>query len=80
MDGAIAASRGLGRSGVPTVIVIMGSCVFRIFWVYTVFAHFGTIQSLYLVYISSWTITAIAELLYFRYVYKKIVSPLPDSA
>ena len=78
MDGTIAASRGLGKSGVPTVIVIMGSCVFRIIWVYTVFAYFHTITSLYLVYISSWTLTAIAEILYFRYVYKKMVSPLPD--
>ena len=80
MDGTIAASRGLGKSGVPTVIVILGSCVFRIFWIYTVFAHFKTITSLYLVYISSWSITAAAELIYFRYVYKKMVSPLPDAA
>ena len=57
MDGAIAASRGLGRSAVPMVIVILGSCVFRIIWVYTVFAWFGTITSLYLLYVFSWTIT-----------------------
>ena len=30
MDNTIAASRGLGRSLVPTVIVILGSCVFRV--------------------------------------------------
>lgn len=29
MDCTIAASRGLGKAVVPTVIVIMGSCVFR---------------------------------------------------
>ena len=49
----------------PTVIVIMGSCVFRVIWVYTIFAHFHTIPSLYLLYIFSWTITAAAEILYF---------------
>ena len=60
MDCTIAASRGLGRSMVPTVIVILGSCVFRVIWVFTVFAHFHTILSLYLLYIFSWTITVSA--------------------
>lgn len=71
MDNAIAASRGLGKSVVPTVIVIMGSCVFRIIWVYTVFAYFGTIASLYLLYIFSWSITAVVEMVYFRKIYRE---------
>lgn len=71
MDCPIAASRGLGKSIVPTVIVIMGSCVFRIIWVYTVFAYFHTILSLYLLYVFSWSITAIAELIYFFRCYKQ---------
>ena len=58
MDCPIAASRGLGKVLVPTVIVILGSCVFRVAWVYTVFAHFQTIFSLYLLYACSWFITA----------------------
>ncbi len=70
MDNAIAASRGLGKSVVPTIIVIMGSCVFRIIWVYTVFAYFRTVPSLYLLYIFSWSITAMVEMLYFRKVYR----------
>lgn len=72
MDCTIAASRALGRSLVPTVIVIMGSCVFRIIWIYTIFAYFQTILSLYLLYVFSWTITAIAEIIYFASVYKKL--------
>lgn len=71
MDCTISASRGLGKSFAPMVIVILGSCVFRIAWVYTVFAHFGTITSLYLLYIFSWTITAVAEIWYFVRVYRK---------
>ena len=73
MDASIAASRGIGKSVVPTVIVVMGSCVFRVIWVYTIFAWFGTITSLYLLYIFSWAITGIAELLYFRRSYKKVI-------
>lgn len=71
MDASIAASRGIGKSLWPTVIVIMGSCVFRIIWVYTVFAHFHTIESLYLLYVFSWSITAIFEILYFSHSYRK---------
>ena len=48
MDCTIAASRGLGKTVGPTVIVILGSCVFRVAWVYTIFAHFHTIPALYL--------------------------------
>ncbi len=73
MDASIAACRGIGKSLVPTIIVILGSCVFRIIWIYTVFAYFGTIESLYLLYMFSWAITAIAEILYFVFSYKKII-------
>ncbi|MCI8692205.1 MAG: MATE family efflux transporter [Lachnospiraceae bacterium] len=72
MDCSIAASRGLGKSILPTIIVIMGSCVFRIAWIYTIFAYFGTIQSLYLLYVFSWTFTAVAETAYFIVSYRKI--------
>lgn len=71
MDNAIAASRGLGRSAVPMVMVILGSCVFRVVWVYTIFAMFRTLTSLYLLYIFSWTITAVLQMLYFSHCYKK---------
>ena len=71
MDCTIAASRAMGKSLAPTFIVIMGSCVFRIIWIYTVFAHFQTIPSLYLLYVFSWTITATAEIIYFAVIYKK---------
>lgn len=71
MDNTIAASRGIGKSFIPTIIVITGSCVFRVIWVYTIFAYFHTITSLYLVYIFSWVITAIFEIAYFLYAYKQ---------
>ena len=70
MDCTIAASRGLGKTVVPTIIVVLGSCVFRVIWVYTIFAHFHTIPSLYLLYPCSWTLTAIAEIVYFIHAYK----------
>ena len=71
MDCTIAASRGLGKTVVPTIIVIAGSCVFRVVWVYTIFAHFHTIPSLYLLYPCSWALTALAEIVYFAHCYKQ---------
>ena len=71
MDCSIAASRGIGKTLWPTVIVIMGSCVFRVIWVYTIFAYFHTIPSLYLLYVFSWSITAVAEIIYFTHSYRK---------
>ncbi|MGN0706373.1 MAG: MATE family efflux transporter [Faecalibacterium sp.] len=71
MDCTMAASRGLGKTIVPTVLVILGSCVFRVVWVYTVFAYFHTIPALYLVYPCSWALTAIAEIIYFVHIYKE---------
>lgn len=71
MDTTLSASRGLGKSFVPTVIVVMGSCVFRVIWIYTIFAYFGTLTSLYALFIFSWILTSIAEILYFVRCYKK---------
>lgn len=72
MDNTIAASRGLGKTFGPSIMVLLGSCVFRIVWVYTIFAHFKTIPSLFLLYIFSFCLTAIAEMIYFACIYSKI--------
>ena len=72
MDCTIAAARGIGKTVVPTIMVIMGSCVFRVAWVYTIFAYFQTITSLYLLYSFSWAITAAAEMAYFLTVSRKL--------
>ena len=80
MDCTIAASRGLGKTVVPTIIVIMGSCVFRVVWVYTIFARLHTIPSLYLLYPCSWALTAVAEMVYFVGSYKKCMAVFRKSA
>lgn len=79
MDCTIAACRGLGKTMVPTIIVILGSCGFRVLWVYTIFAYFGTLTSLYLLYIFSWGITGLAEVLYFIPCYRKQMSQMTSS-
>lgn len=71
MDNAAAGARGLGRSVIPTIIVIMGSVVFRIVWVCTIFASIHTLMSLYLVYASAWAFTSIIGTVYFIIIYRK---------
>ncbi len=80
MDNTISASRGLGKTGVPTFVVIMGSVVFRILWLATVFLTFRTVESIYLLYPFSWGITGIAEIIYFRYIYRRTLKPTTPSA
>ena len=72
MDNALAAARGIGKSIAPTIIAVMGSVVFRIIWIYTIFAYFHTLMSLYLLYICAWTVTAIAGNIYFLREYKRL--------
>ena len=45
-------------------------------WVYTIFAHFHTIPSLYLLYPCSWALTAAAEIAYFVFAYRQSVQRL----
>ena len=61
MDILIAGMRGIGYSLLPTIVTVCGVCVFRLFWVYTVFAANSTIEVLYMAYPISWTITCIAH-------------------
>ena len=58
--------RGVGDVAYPVVIIGIGICLFRVIWVLTVFAHFGTLLSLCLSYTASWTITSIALMIYYR--------------
>ncbi|MCI6480350.1 MAG: MATE family efflux transporter [Spirochaetia bacterium] len=76
MDAALASSRGLGETIIPTIIVVIGSCIMRILWIYTVFGFFGTVLSLYLVFPVTWIITATAEFIYFAKLYRKIAATL----
>ncbi|MBE7042799.1 MAG: MATE family efflux transporter [Ruminococcaceae bacterium] len=72
MDVTTGALRGLGRSFIPMVISLLGSCVFRIVWIFTVFAAHRTLETLYLCYPISWPITFMAQMTAYIIVMKKI--------
>lgn len=49
--------RGLGRSLTPAVIILCGTCLFRLFWVFAVISRVHDYLTLLIVYPISWTIT-----------------------
>ena len=73
MDTTTGAIRGMGVSLSPMIITILGVCVFRIGWVFTVFQlpQFHTPSCLYFSYTVSWSVTFLIELLAFFMIYKK---------
>lgn len=52
--------RGMGRSLIPAVITVLGTCVFRLVWVATVFQMHRSYWVLMIVYPVSWVITGTA--------------------
>lgn len=51
------ALRGMGRSTVPALLTVIGSVVFRVLWVYVVFAKWRSFPVLIIVYPISWVLT-----------------------
>lgn len=53
--------RGLGKSTLSTVISLIGSCVFRLVWIYLIFPLHPVLWMVYLSYPISWTLTALTH-------------------
>lgn len=66
------ALRGLGYSILPTVLIVIGSCLFRIVWVFTLFREVGTFQSLVIVYPISWAFTGTMVVIAYIVVRRKL--------
>lgn len=71
MEVIVGSIRGLGASFVPTIISLLGACVFRVVWIYTVFESHKTLETLFISYPISWTLTILGQLIFFCYIYKK---------
>ena len=64
--------RGMGYSTLPSVLVLIGCCLLRIVWVYTVFAYLNNFAMLMDVYPVSWTLTGIATMIAYYAVRRKL--------
>ena len=63
--------RGMGESVMPMAVSLVGSCILRIVWLYTVFASHRTLSVLYLSYPVSWIVTASVHFLCYLRVKKR---------
>lgn len=63
--------RGQKYSILSTVISLIGACVFRIIWIYTVFEASPSLEIIYLSYPISWILTAIAHFIFGDYFIRK---------
>ncbi|MBQ6970947.1 MAG: MATE family efflux transporter [Synergistaceae bacterium] len=64
--------RGMGYSMLPSVLVLLGCCVLRIIWVYTVFTWENDFATLIDVYPVSWAITGVATMIAYWHVRRKL--------
>ncbi len=54
MDVGSGVVRGLGYSIMPMLVSMVGACVFRVIWIFTVFRMYHTLFTLYVSYPISW--------------------------
>lgn len=71
MDVMNCSMRGLGCSLMPMIIVLVGTCVLRIFWILVIFPLNPVYISVIVSYPISWTLTATAGAIAFSTVFKK---------
>ena len=72
MDTMVGGLRGMGYSVIPMFVSLTGACVFRVVWIFTVFAMNRTLQTLYLSYPVSWTITFLAHVVCYVLIRRKM--------
>lgn len=53
------ALRGMGKSLLPTILTIFGTCLLRIFWVYAICSIWNSFNTIMLIYPISWIATGI---------------------
>ena len=76
MDVLVGSIRGLGYAIMPMIVSLLGACVFRVVWIYTIFSWNRTLETLYISYPVSWTLTALVHLICYIIVKKKLVNKL----
>ena len=81
MDVASHFNKGIGKQLVPTLIALIGNCLMRVIWIFTICRIFpgspdmpNNIYYLYLSYPVTWTIAFVANVIYYLILRKKLIS------
>lgn len=73
MDVIVGSLRGMGYSIMPMLVSLTGACLFRVVWIYTIFQQHRSLETLYISYPISWTLTFTVHLICFFVVYSKMM-------
>ena len=65
--------RGIGRSILPLVVSLLGACVYRIIWIWTVFPHYRSLGSLLVTYPVSWFLVSAVNGAMFFIIVKRLI-------
>ena len=71
--------RGLGKSISSTITSLVGACAFRIIWIMTAFKISSTLQTIYISYPISWTLTGAIFFIYSMVIIKKMIKKRNES-
>lgn len=69
----VSGQRGMGSSMAPMLASIMCICVFRMFWIYTIFAVHHTMLVLYLSYPITWTLSMVVHFILFMLCKRRVM-------
>ncbi|WP_278909185.1 MATE family efflux transporter [Faecalicoccus pleomorphus] len=72
MDVFVGSLRGMGYSILPMLVSMMGVCVFRIFWIFTIFQAHRELSTLYISYPISWILTIAVDIVCYIYIRRTI--------
>lgn len=71
MDTMVGSIRGMGYGMMPMIVSLLGACGLRMVWIFTIFVQYRSLDTLYISYPISWTITAAAHVVCFLIVKRK---------
>lgn len=80
MDLFPGALRGMGHSGVPMILSIIGTVGTRILWIFWVFPQHRSLYTLFISYPASWAITIVMQAVCFELVRRKVHGQLKGTA
>ena len=78
MDGMANSIRGIGHSLMPVISSLIGACIFRIIWLFTIFLipQFHTPATIFISYPISWILTFAANVVFYNKYLRKITGHL----
>lgn len=73
LDIFVCSMRGMGYSTLPTVLMMIGICGIRLFWLWTIFPRFPSLNMIYICFPISWIITSVIQAILWFFTYRHLL-------